>query len=637
MPVINAFFAMTPGFPPTLASPDHLCAVAASYQNREPPASIDDNDSLNTLYPSVCSARDEPSPLRYKTAVEANSSHHVRPSVAPVFRPDVEPASTVDPARNNSVSPRALGNSEWQSNRTTKIFLAAITLMISAAMLFTHLGHYALWDDESLVGLIAQGVWRTGDTTAINDRNIVAYRDGLLLKNFKDRSSPPLQYFIVAPFVGLLGPHSWAVRLPMSIMGMACVGLMMRWLWVDKADLGLWIVFVLALLGNVSFFLYFRQCRYYAPSMLLLTATAYLYTHLKSRKTVILLSIVLLLLLTANYMTFAAVVGMLVIDYFFWGRKRRHLDWIDWAIVLLPLLVIGTVVVWIWNPLSINQFAEKGSWIDDRLLLLWWHVRDLTVCELGATLALLAAPFVAVFKKQVGLRRATVALAVGIAVITIASPQKTAGALVADVRYLSSLIPICIAVEAMTLRAVCGRWVLYVGVPIACVLFETNLLQGSWLCDQRFRPPIRSTVGLFIEELADPPPDPFTAAANWINSNVDDSASILVLPDYVCYPLMFHAPKAIYAWQLDDKADPIYQTLPAINFQNRVPPDYIMIFGRAAQPANTLTLGGVIQYPLVATLDVYGRDAFRPEMFLRSFRPITGFDPMVDGIRIYKR
>jgi hypothetical protein len=522
-----------------------------------------------------------------------------------------------------------------------RIAIAAIALAISAGMLFIHLDHYALWDDESLVALIGQGVWRTGDTTAINGDNIVAYRDGLLLKGLKDRSSPPLQYYIVAPFVGLLGPHAWAVRLPMAMMGVACVGLMFWWLWMDRADVQTWVLLALALVGNVSFFLYFRQCRYYGPSMLLLTATAFVWTHLHARRSVIILSAILVLLLTANYLTYAACAAMLLVDYVFWERKRRRLDWLDWIIVLLPQIVFGSLVVWIWNPASINETAVQGSWLADRLQLLWWNLRDAALCEYGATALLIAAPFFAFFGRKTGVARATAALAVGIVALTLVSPQKTQDAMAAGIRYLSSMLPLYIAVEVLTLRAICGRWTRamswVIGIPAACILFGTNALQGTWLSGAALISPMRSSIGLFAEELADPPPDPYTVTAAWINGNVPAQSSIWILPDFMCYPLMFHAPNAVYAWQLDGKAGPAFASLPAINFEGRVPPDYIIVFGRAAKPSNSITPDGIIQYPLVATLNVYGRDLFRPELLQRIFRPLPGFDPSVDGVRIYKR
>jgi hypothetical protein len=44
-----------------------------------------------------------------------------------------------------------------------------------------------------------------------------------------------------------------------------------------------------------------------------------------------------------------------------------------------------------------------------------------------------------------------------------------------------------------------------------------------------------------------------------------------------------------------------------------------------------------VQYSLVADLNVYGKDLYRPELFVRAFAPVERFDPMVDGVRIYRR
>jgi hypothetical protein len=35
--------------------------------------------------------------------------------------------------------------------------------------------------------------------------------------------------------------------------------------------------------------------------------------------------------------------------------------------------------------------------------------------------------------------------------------------------------------------------------------------------------------------------------------------------------------------------------------------------------------------------DIYGQDLYKPELFSHSFRAVRDFDPMVDGIRIYRR
>ena len=520
-----------------------------------------------------------------------------------------------------------------------QFIVASITLLLSALLLFTHLGHYALWDDESLAALIGDGVWHTGDTSAVHGQNIVAYRDGLLIKGLKDRSSPPLQYYIVAPFVGVIGENAWAARLPMAMLGFGCVALMMWWMHRDGADPGTWILFSMALLGNVSFFLYFRQCRYYAPASFLLVATAYCYLHAETRRGIILTALLCLLLLTANYMTWAAAMGMAGVDYIFWGRKRRRLSLADWAIVLLPQVVVGGIVLWIWNPSSIDAGEMRGPWLPDRLTLLWWTLRDLNSCEYGVGILLIAAPFVGFFMKRPWIVRSFTALIVGVLVTVIISPQSATfhTAMQADVRYLCAFIPFCLVVETLTLRALAGSTWAITGVVPAALLFYSNLLQGGLLLDPSVRVPVGSTPWRFVRELVTPPADPYTVTADWINQNVIAGESILVLPEYARYPLIFHAPGAIYAWQLSDPAkDPAYASLPPIDFRDRHPPDYIIGFGRTVQPKRELHLSN-IRYGLVQVLNVYALWAYRPELFWRDFEEVRGFDPGLDGIKVYKR
>ena len=71
--------------------------------------------------------------------------------------------------------------------------VASAVLVVSSTLLFARLGHYALWDDEAITALTSKSVWQTGDTGATFGHNILAYRNGLLLRDMKDRATPPLR------------------------------------------------------------------------------------------------------------------------------------------------------------------------------------------------------------------------------------------------------------------------------------------------------------------------------------------------------------------------------------------------------------------------------------------------------------
>src|SRR5690348_2385313 len=108
-----------------------------------------------------------------------------------------------------------MGNVERRAApRPVRIFFTLLMLTSASVLLFARLGHYALWDDESYTALSAEAVWQTGDTSAIVGKNIVAFRQGTLLKNLHDRFQPPLPAYLAAPFVGEMGNTSLAARIP---------------------------------------------------------------------------------------------------------------------------------------------------------------------------------------------------------------------------------------------------------------------------------------------------------------------------------------------------------------------------------------------------------------------------------------
>ena len=98
------------------------------------------------------------------------------------------------------------------------------------------------------------------------------------------RHTPPLGFYLAAPSLGLLGPTALAARLPFALCGLASVAVLLLGLKRAHADLTTWILMAEAILGNVSFFLYCRQCRYYAPAILATSALALLYVFWDGRR-----------------------------------------------------------------------------------------------------------------------------------------------------------------------------------------------------------------------------------------------------------------------------------------------------------------------------------------------------------------
>jgi len=494
-----------------------------------------------------------------------------------------------------------------------------VTLGLAAVFLFKQLGHYALWDDEAFTAVNGQGVWRTGDTSAISGHNIVASRGGLELRGFNDHCNPPLEAYVVAPFTAMTAdPDARMVRLPFALCGLGAIGLVLWWLRRENASWRMWLLTAMAILGNVSLFLYCRQCRYYALSILLSASIAYVYLHWNGRRGgLILLAVLSTALLAANSLNYAAMCAVLAVDYLLWQRKRRTLRGWDWVWLLLPQIVCGAIILSIWNPLTIHAITKgPAQGVADRLKLVWWYVRDMNTCEFGSIGLWVALPVAYWLSRDPWLLRGGLAMAVYVLVTALASPENVHLALLADVRYVAPVILLCIALGAWVLSGLRGRWA-WAGLLLGALAFGTNLLNGGpWLA---LGP--RCTVWQYARELAAPPPDPYRAASDWINLHVDPGQSVSVLPASAAPPMIFHAPGPIYAWQLSFPPAPQFSNLAPIYFYGQGDPDFMVAFGRdaLARVRARLRIGPSAPYELVAALPVYGLESYRPELFWHSF------------------
>jgi 4-amino-4-deoxy-L-arabinose transferase-like glycosyltransferase len=524
-----------------------------------------------------------------------------------------------------------------ESSPVARVSIALAMVTAAAFLLFARLGHHALWDDEATTALAAVAVWRTGDTTAVIDHNIVAYEGGVELRNLRFRYLPPLPAYLAAPFVGLMGNHSFPARLPFAICGMACVLLIIWWMWRDRADLLTSVILSTALLANVSLFLYFRQARYYSVVILGSVAAAYLYLRWNGRRRpLFLLAAVSVCLLLSNYLIFAACYCCLAADYLLWGRKRKPLHGRDWLALWLPQIAVGVPLALIWNPLgqTAGQYLD-AKMLADRATLFWWNLRDLDRCEFGVTLLLLSAPLLYLVLREIWLLRGFVAFFVYLVAIMILSPQPLAGLTPtgnAEVRYLIPLIPLAIFVGAATVRALCRqKW--WLAVPLALFAFGTNALQIYPLFTGRYR----STVALYIGELRHPPNDPYKETAKWINAHMKELQSAWVVPYYMTYSLMYHASKAVYAWQLRYPPEPQFTGLDPIHFYGVVPPDYVIAFGPVIRDVTEFLRARGMNYRQIETLDVYWKDLYRPELIWRNFKPVSDFDRDLQAVYILQR
>ncbi len=286
-----------------------------------------------------------------------------------------------------------------------RLFIISVVLASSCVFLFARLGHYALWDDESNTAMFGLNVWRTGDMTAVIGHNILAYNGGATLSGLRERYVPPLSFYLVAVPLGLLGPAAWVARLPFALCGLGCVALMLRWAWREGIAPVTWCLLALAITGNVSLFLYSRQCRYYAVVTLASVALAYIYRFRTSGlRSAISFSLVSVSLFATNYMSYAAVYACIAVDYLGWERKRRPLKAVELGWLLVPQLAVCIPIVLNWNPFGKKIWNyHPTNWFFDKATLFWWNWRDLAQCEFGVSTLLIGAPLIGLFARQVWL------------------------------------------------------------------------------------------------------------------------------------------------------------------------------------------------------------------------------------------
>jgi 4-amino-4-deoxy-L-arabinose transferase-like glycosyltransferase len=504
------------------------------------------------------------------------------------------------------------------NGRTT---IAVVILIASAVLIFARLGHYPLWDDEAITALAAEGVLRTGDTTAVLDRNFVAYGGGILLKNNHDRSTPPLPAYLTAPSLALFGRTSFAARLPFALLGVACVALMLRWLHLERADVVTWALTSAAIIGNVSLMLYFRNCRYYGVAIVCSVAIAYLYLHRQGRRREFLLAAAAsIALLASNYLNFIALYLCLAIDYLIWGRRERPIGWKNWAVLLVPQIVVGAIIVSIWNPFfTSNSAAFWTGGLGARAIVFLRAWRDINGCEYGALPLLLLAPLLYFVFRDRWLVRASLALLAYMIVMALLAPTNTSRSQYADVRYLTPIIPLCIAIEVLVIRHLWSRWRIAAAM-IAVLAFATNVLHLGMFRSEG----LRSTIVAYVGELVSPPRDPYSVTIAWIKGNVRAGETIAVLPNHMTYPLMFHAPHARYIWQFKP-----WQEGAA---------DDLIVFGPTIQ---SVMRSGILardgwSYEPFERLETYWQDRYRPELMFRLFKNVESYDPRGQDIYIFK-
>lgn len=510
---------------------------------------------------------------------------------------------------------------------------------ICALLLLVRLGHYPLWDDEACTALLAEGVWHTGDSTAVEGRNVMAYGAGKYLDGSRDRVHPPLQEYLMAPFLGAIGRNAFAARLPFAIVGMGVVALILRWAKRDGLTRRQRWILAAMLVGNVALFLYCRQGRYYALGIFCVLWAAYRYLHLPGRagrKDLLGVGVPIGLLPLVSLQAFATFAPLFLVDHVLFGRKRTRWGPAAWGALLAPSALAVTLILWRWNPVGVAGNGDFVANLPERPTFVWRAMRDLNNAHMGVGALLMAAPLIGFARRKIWLVRATIAVVLACVLDGLIDPQPLSVTDFAEIRHLAPVIPLTLAIAVGVIDEV-WSWKWWAGAAVLVLSATTNVLNWGALQEGTRT---RSVQYLWARELISPPVTSYDVAIGWLNAKVPAGATVGIDPNYMRYPLMFHCPDKVYSWQVDPRFRAKLPQLEPRQFIGVEAPEYFIEFcyqddpelGRAEQLVGH-------KYERVAESPVYWRDMYRPEITRRRFgggdEEMT--NPNVQGIFLWRR
>jgi len=192
-------------------------------------------------------------------------------------------------------------------------------LIVSAVLIFTHLGLASLWEDEAETALVAQTIPVCG-IPKITDGTNYFYQEHGKQVGYGDiwAWTPWLAFYVVATSTQLLGTSQWVLRFPFALAGFLTI------IFTFRSSIKLFgrqtaLLSTLLLISSVPFLLYVRQCRYYALVILGTLWAMDSLVHLKREQKWFNFSLfcALFIVFHANYISWFSLLGSISVFAFF--------------------------------------------------------------------------------------------------------------------------------------------------------------------------------------------------------------------------------------------------------------------------------------------------------------------------------
>jgi 4-amino-4-deoxy-L-arabinose transferase-like glycosyltransferase len=256
-------------------------------------------------------------------------------------------------------------------NEKLKIVLLLVIIFIAAFLRLWNLNHYpaGLNADEAAIGynaysLIQTGKDEHGDSWPIHFKSFGDYKPGLY-------------FYLVLPFVKILGLNIWAVRLPSAILGILSVWLI--YLLVKELFKDDWLALISAFFLAISpWHLHFSRGGWEsnAATFLLLAGLYFFFQALRNPR-IFIFSFLFFILSLYTYHSARIIVPLLVLGLLLVYRKeiftKRQLKWIFIAGVV-GLIILLPLAVDFLGPAGVSRFSGVGLLADTGP---FWRINEL--------------------------------------------------------------------------------------------------------------------------------------------------------------------------------------------------------------------------------------------------------------------
>jgi 4-amino-4-deoxy-L-arabinose transferase and related glycosyltransferases of PMT family len=514
--------------------------------------------------------------------------------------------------------------------------LLLLLLLVGAFLLFYNIDNYYFWGDEGTTALYGKNILKYGLPYGFDGRN--GY---LFAPEYLPLFEPWLALYAAAASIKIFGGTIFGERMLFALLGLLAI--FVQYIFVAKylGNKRLALINIFMMITSVSFLLFARQCRYYSLVLLLLPTTAYFYLRFRNRWWEFLpISLLFILFFFAQYLIAIPSLVALFLSFFFFDNRKKAVSYF-----LKPLLIVIPVTgVYVWwlsggGDLSGNSHILQNIYPSDfgRIILLYFKDYNLTQLMPAGIVLILILIWLneGLFRKghpsqeQRKMMSVLTMIFIFTVVLSILSPQISA-ADYSDIRYATAIFPLLILVQAFVIEKT-FRWKKAVAIILLGIAVFTNLLTFS---------PFRSYFSEYIMENAKPFDNSVKMAVRFLEKRIHQNDIILVGPNHMVGTMQYYLGDRLLFCSVTDKNNQHArdEKLPAYMYSEDTVPDWIVLFGLNVDLPNTARLLNKLELSLYKThsLPMFGPDVSRPEIFWRSFVPITQF-PREQGLFILER